>query len=108
MGGKYFGENGSQNYLAFQLFSLYFTSKNGKIGSWQSKVLSEESITPPSTADNSFDWEIICSYDKGKIKFKGICLKQDSVCFAHGNVVNLYIFYELFTWSRDLNRFYAR
>ena len=64
--------------------------------------MSEESITLPSTTDNSFDSEIIYNYGKGKIKFKGICLKQDSVSFIHGNV-NLYIFYETDTWSRDLN-----
>ena len=33
-GGKYFGENGSQNYLLFWPFSRYFVSKNGKICSW--------------------------------------------------------------------------
>ena len=36
-GGKYLGENGSQNCLVFQPFSRYLTSKNGKAGSWQSK-----------------------------------------------------------------------
>ena len=63
----------------------------------------KESITPPSTTGNSFDLEIICSYGKGKIRFKGICLKQDSVSFIHGNVVHLYISYKLDTCSRDLN-----
>ena len=29
----YFGYNGSQNYLVFQPFSIYFTCKNAKIGS---------------------------------------------------------------------------
>ena len=51
----------------------------------------------------SFDPEIIYNYVKGKIKFKGICLKQDSVYFIHRNVVNLYISFELDTWSRDSN-----
>ena len=37
--------------------------------------MSEESITPPSTTDNSFGSEIIYNYGKGKIKFKIICLK---------------------------------
>ena len=35
-GGKYFGENRSEFNLVFQPFSRYLTSKNGKIGSWQS------------------------------------------------------------------------
>ena len=54
-----------------------------------------------------FDPEIIYNYGKGQIKFKGICLKQDSVCFIHGNVVSLYISYELNTWSRDLSTYFT-
>ena len=102
-GGKYFGENWSQNYLVFQLCSRYLPSKNGNIGSWQSKGMSEESATPLLITGNSFDPEIIYNYGKGKIKFKGICLKQDSVSFIHMNVINVYISYELDIWSRDLN-----
>ena len=64
--GKYSGENISQNYL---VFSRYFTSK---IGSWESKGISEEIITPPSTTGNRFDLEITCNYAKEKIKSKGI------------------------------------
>ena len=65
--------------------------------------MSEEGITPPSTTDHSFDSEKGYNYGKGKIKFKGISLKQDSVPFIHGYVVNFYISYELDTWLRDLN-----
>ena len=65
--------------------------------------ISVKSITPPSTTGQSFDPEIIYKYDKGKIKFKGICLKQHSVSFIRRNVVNLCISYELDTWSVDLN-----
>ena len=57
-GGKYFGENISQNYL---VLSRYFTSK---IGSWESKGISEEIITPPSTTGNRFDLEITWNYAK--------------------------------------------
>ena len=62
--------------------------------------MSEESVTPPSTTGNSFYWEIIYNYGKGKAKFKEICLKQDSVSIF---VANLYISYKLDTWSRDVN-----
>ena len=37
------------------------------------------------------------------MKFKVICLKQDSVSFLHKKVANLYISCELDTWSEDLN-----
>ena len=105
--GKYFSLYGSQIYLVSHLISSFFTSKIGKIGLWQSKGMSEESITPPSTTNNSFDTEIIYNYGKRKAKIKGICLKQETVSFIHGNVVNLNISYELDTLSRDLNTDFA-
>ena len=38
-----------------------------------------------------------------RAKFKGNCLAQVEVYFAHGNAVNLFVVYELDTWSGDLN-----
>ena len=39
-----------------------------------------------------------------RLKFKGSYLKQeDKAAFTPNNVVNLFIIYELDTWSRDLN-----
>ena len=38
-----------------------------------------------------------------RLEFKGSCLKQDRTTFIPNNVVNLFIVYELDTWSRDLN-----
>ena len=84
----------------FQRISSYYTPKNG---SWESKGMSEETITTPSRAENSFNPEIIYNYGRGRIKLKGICLKQDSVSFIDRNAVNLYIRYKVDTWSRDLN-----
>ena len=57
----------------------------------------------PSSTGKSFDQKIIHNSGKGKIKFKGICLKQESVFFTHANIINLYNFYELDTCSRDLS-----
>ena len=42
-------------------------------------------------------------YNFREAKFRGICLKQESVSFLHKNIVNLHITYELHTWSKDLN-----
>ena len=67
---KYFSLDRSQNCLVFQPLSSCFGSKNGKNGSWQSKGMSEESIKPPSTTDNSFDLDVIFSYCQERIKFK--------------------------------------
>ena len=38
-----------------------------------------------------------------RVEFKGSCSKQDKTNFTRRNVVNLFIVYEIDTWSRDLN-----
>ena len=101
-GRKYFSADGSQNYLVFQPVFSYFTFKNGKIHSWQSKRMPEGSIKSLSITDHSFDPEIIYKRGDIKIKFNGICVKQDGISFIYGNVVNLYISDKLDTLSRDL------
>ena len=37
------------------------------------------------------------------VKFERSSLKQDKLSFTHGNVVKIFIVYELDVWSRDLN-----
>ena len=52
---SHFEEEGTQNYLVFQPMYRYFKTIAIKkyISSWKSKGLSDESITPPATSDNS-------------------------------------------------------
>ena len=40
---------------------------------------------------------------KIRVRIKGICLNQDNATFTPKNAVNLFIVYELVTWSWDLN-----
>ena len=64
--------------------------------SWKSKGLSDETIKPPATSDNSLTPAISYYYaSKLRVKFTGNCLKQDKITFNHGKVVNIYIVYEL-------------
>ena len=60
--------------------------------SWQSKGLSNESIKPPTTSNNSLHPRL--SF-KIKVQFTGSCLKQPKFTFSHKKVVNIYIVYEL-------------
>ena len=46
------------------------------ISSWESKVLSNESIKPPATSDNSLTPELDYYGTKTKAKFTRSCLKQ--------------------------------
>ena len=101
IGKSHFEEDGTQNYLVFQPIIRYFKI-NAVINvadyvlSWQSKGLSAEAIKPPATSDNSLIPIISYYYaSKIRVKFTRSCLKQDKVTFNHGQVVNIYIVYEL-------------
>ena len=63
---------------------------------WKSKGLSDETIKPPTTSDNSLTTTLNYYYpSKIRVKFAGSCLKQDKITFYHKKVVNIYIVYEL-------------
>ena len=66
-----------------------------RVLSWQSKGISNESIKPPTTTNNSLTPELNYYGTKTKIKFTGSCLKQSSHILTHKKVVNIYIVYEL-------------
>ena len=60
------------------------------------KGVSNESIKPPTTSNNSLTPEF--SYynnTRTRVKFKGSCLKQSNSTFTHTKIVNIYIVYEL-------------
>ena len=100
IGKRHFEEDGTQGYLVFQPIQKYFEYVNINnewyITSWKSKGLSEESIKPPATSDNSLNPLINYHYNnKIRAKFTGSCLKQYNLHYKHKNIVNIYIVYEL-------------
>ena len=108
IGKSHFEEDGTQNYLVFQPI-LRHVKINTVINVadyvllWKSEGLSDETIKPPSTSDNSLTPAL--SYyraSKKRVKFTGSCLKQDKVIFNHRNVVNIYIVYELGTSTSNI------
>ena len=66
-----------------------------RVLSWQSKGLSNESIKPPTTSDNSLTPALNYYGTKTRVKFTGSCLKQPKISYTHGTIVNIYIVYEL-------------
>ena len=62
-----------------------------RVLSWESKGLSNESIKPPTTTNNSLTPELNYYGTTTKIKFNGSCLKQSNHIFTHKKVVNIYI-----------------
>ena len=93
---SHFEEDGMQNRLVFQPIYKYFkTDSSYHISSWTSKGLSNESITPPSAANNFLTPSLNYLGTKIRVKFSGSCLKQDKVTYTHGKIVNIYIVYEI-------------
>ena len=66
------------------------------ISSWKSKGLSDESIKPETTSDNSLAPTLNCYGNKIRVKFTRSCLKQSNkISQTHGKIVNIYTVYEL-------------
>ena len=99
----YFVNDGLQNYLVFQPIHKTIRTFSGlphKVSEWESKGLSNEKFTPPYTVDKSLSPKLIWNNSRIKLKFEGSYLKQeDKAPFTSNNVVNLFIVYELDTWS---------
>ena len=75
-----------------------YLKKNGHsdyISSCKSKGLSDETIKPPSTRNNSLAPTLSYHGTKTRVKFTGSCLKQDKIIHTHGKTVKIYIVYEL-------------
>ena len=78
-GKQYFDEgSGKQNYLVFLPMGKYF-KLNSVVGvidcvlSWQSKGISNESIKPPTTSNNSLNPRLSYKDTKIKVQFAGSC-----------------------------------
>ena len=100
-GKQYFDEgSGKQNYLVFLPMGKY-SKLNSVVNtadyvlSWQSKRISNESIKPPTTTNNSLAPELSYYGTKTRPKFTKSCLKQSDHIYTHKKVVNIYIVYEL-------------
>ena len=108
-GEQYFDEGyGKQNYLVFLAMSKYFklntiVGVTDRVLSWQSKGLSNESIKPPTTSDNSLNPRLSYNGTKIRVQFTGSCLKQPKFTFTHKKVVNIYIVYELVASSSHIS-----
>ena len=91
------GGDGSQAYLIFQPVHKYIKiiANTKYISEWKSKGLSDESIKPPPTSDNSLT-PLIDYYGYNiRVKFNGSILRQPKVSYTHEKTVNIYIVYEL-------------
>ena len=105
IGKSHFEEDGAQNYLVFQPMYRYFKITAGvgngsHIYYWKSKGLSDEEINSIKTSNYSAIPYFHTYGTKIKVKFNGICLKQNKITYTHGKIVNIYIVYEM---SKSIN-----
>ena len=91
------GGDGFQAYLIFQPVHKFIKiiANTRLISQWQSKGLSDESIKPFPTSDNSLTPLIDYYSYKIRIKSNGTILRQPKVSYTHGKIVNIYIVYQL-------------
>ena len=87
-GKSYFDETGKQNYLVFLPMRKYFklssvTGVIDRVLSWRSKGISNESIKPSATSDNSLNPKLDHYGTKIRLQFTRSCLKQSNRIFSH-------------------------
>ena len=84
-GKQYFNEGSDkQNYLVFLPMGKYFELNSivgviDRVLSWQSKGISNESIKPPRTYNNSLNQRLSYNDTKIKVKFTGSCLNNQNL-----------------------------
>ena len=85
-GKSHFEEDGTQNYLVFQPIYRFFKSI---IGVGDERINSNTASKYKITPELSYYGTAI------RVEFSGICIKQDKVTYNHGQIVNIYIVYEI-------------
>ena len=94
---RHFKDDGTQNCFVHQ--PIYRCSKkignNKQILAWKPKGLSDESIKPHATSNNSYSPTLHYLNTKIRVKFDGSCIKQDKLAFHYKTVVNIYIVYKI-------------
>ena len=88
IGKSHFEEDGTQNYLVFQLMYRYFKRIAGVCNGnyiyyWQSKELPDERFNYIKTPNHSIIPNLGYYGTKTRVEFNGSCLKQDNVTFNH-------------------------
>ena len=101
-----FDEDGTQNYLVFLPIFIYFRliANTKYISSWKSKGLSDETITPYATFDNSLTPWVDYYGTKIRLQFNKNSLKlPNKLTYDKGRIVNVHIVYELGASSSNVN-----
>ena len=90
-GKSYFEEDGTQKCLVFQPMYRYLKMIPNKkyISEWKCKGLTDESIKPSTSSDNSLSPLIVYLGKKIRQKSDGSCLKQHKLTYTPQTIVNI-------------------
>ena len=107
-GKSYFDEDGTQNYHIFQPISKYlkvaYVNDVNYILSWKSRRLNDIKIESIKTNNYLLNPRMdIYDTSKIRIKFNGSFLNQFPPAVLHGNILNIYIVYEITSDYNDSN-----
>ena len=102
-GKNHFDEDGNQNYYIFQPISRYlkvaYVNNITYILSWKSRGLNDVKIESIKTNNYSLNYDM----SKIRVKFDGSFLNRFPPTILHGNIVNIYIVYEITSDYKDIN-----
>ena len=106
-GKNYFDKSGTQNYYIFQPVSKYWKVANVNdikyILSWQSRGINDVKIEYIKTNNYLLNANMDIYINKIRIKFNGSFSNQFPPTILHGNIVNIYIVYEITSNYNDSN-----
>ena len=102
-GTEYFSSRIIQKFLAFIPAKKYFKcfSSTTRIDLWKSNGMSEENIENITKSDSTFAPTFLDHHLLPDINFNGHCLINNIHILK--KVINIYIFYTLNPWLRNLN-----
>ena len=83
---SHFEEDGTENYLVFQPIYRFFKSIIG---------VGDERLNFNTASKHKITPELSYYGTAIRVEFSGSCLKQDKVTYNHGQIVNIYIVYEI-------------
>ena len=107
-GKNYFDEDCALHYYVFQPISKYlkvaYLNDMNNILSWKSRGLNDVEIESIKTNDYSLNPQMdTYGMSKIRIKFNGSFLNRFPPTILHGDIVNIYIVYEITSDYKDIN-----
>ena len=105
---NYFDEDGNQNYYIFQLICKYlkvaYVYDVNHILSWKSRGLNHIKIESIKTNNYSLNPRMdLYGMRKFRIKFNGSFLNRFLPAILRGDIVNIYIVYQITSCYKDIN-----